>query len=660
MKNVWLAILVCFTSLTVAGQNSWGKMDANQFNVRYCPFDSTANAMVLYDRCIISFKADYGDFNVLYKRYRRIQVLNKQGFEQASVSIPYYTGGDDEAIIEFKAQTLNPGTNGEVKATKVESSAVVDEKVSEKVTARKFAFGNVKEGSVIEYEYTLRSTSIRFLHEHAFQSDIPTLRSSLVFRCPQFLKYVSIFQGTLEIDETASEDYIETYPATFFQAARYQDERRDVNIAQSTYTIKNAPALKEEKYITTMADYEAKMKFVLSLILMPNSTPKDFAESWTKLAEELMKNENFGLYLNGTGEHLKVAQEFAKSITDKPQRIKAIYSHLTQKVKWNERYRITPTDRLAKSYKDGTGSSADVNMLLVDMLREAGIAADPVLISTRGHGKVQKLFPNMSQFNHVIAVAETDSGKVFLDATNSIRPYYLLAVNDLNSQGLQITREGATWVSIPPSKNSTSVLVCSMELDAKENIKAKAGFITNDYEAVSIRNDLLAQTPIDCLKENLVIADGAEILEPVIENQTDNEKKLKINFDINATGKDEESKLIYFNPFPVKFRSDNPFKLAKRFYPVSFGYPFEETIKVSVKIPANYKVTELPKSTNVKLDDESASFLFLIAKTENNIQITSSLKILKAEYGPELYDHLKSIFASVIDTYNTPIVLEKQ
>ena len=74
MKNVWLAILVCFTGLTVAGQNSWGKMDANQFNVRYCPFDSSANAMVLYDRCIISFKADYGDFNVLYKRYRRIQL----------------------------------------------------------------------------------------------------------------------------------------------------------------------------------------------------------------------------------------------------------------------------------------------------------------------------------------------------------------------------------------------------------------------------------------------------------------------------------------------------------------------------------------------------------------------------------------------------------
>jgi hypothetical protein len=61
-------------------------------------------------------------------------------------------------------------------------------------------------------------------------------------------------------------------------------------------------------------------------------------------------------------------------------------------------------------------------MILIDMLRASGIKADPISLKRAITVLYKKSFLNLGQFNHVIAVAEIDSAKFFLDATNPNLP----------------------------------------------------------------------------------------------------------------------------------------------------------------------------------------------------------------------------------------------
>ncbi len=137
-------------------------------------------------------------------------------------------------------------------------------------------------------------------------------------------------------------------------------------------------------------------------------------------------------------------------------------------------------------------------------------------------------------------------------------------------------------------------------------------------------------------------------------------KKTKTTFDVSSKKTFSGDKQIYLNPFPVKFRKENPFKLNERSYPIDFPYPFKESIKLTIEIPEGYAATDVPKSKEVRIEDGSASFLFVVEKNEKYIQINSILSVKQQQYHPGSYESIKNIFANAIDTYNSVIVLEKK
>jgi hypothetical protein len=66
------------------------------------------------------------------------------------------------------------------------------------------------------------------------------------------------------------------------------------NIIKHTWAYKDIPALKEEKFITTLSNYVQKLEFQFSAIRFPMTVPKLFLNDWFKTVEQLMKDEDFG------------------------------------------------------------------------------------------------------------------------------------------------------------------------------------------------------------------------------------------------------------------------------------------------------------------------------------------------------------------------------
>src|SRR6186997_2941791 len=76
-------------------------------------------------------------------------------------------------------------------------------------------------------------------------------------------------------------------------------------------------------------------------------------------------------------------------------------------------YRPAPKNIL----KDKKGSEAEINLLLVAMLRKAGLPADPLMLSTKSHGYALPVYPIMDKFNYVVCRTAIGGKTFYLDAS---------------------------------------------------------------------------------------------------------------------------------------------------------------------------------------------------------------------------------------------------
>ena len=174
----------------------FGKVSPEDFAPKAYAIDSSANAVVIADvgssRIVGNNK---GSFSLEFKRYRRVHLLNKNGFDIATEEIELYSDGDmEEKLSDLKAVTYNL-ENGKVTETKLDKDNVFKDKLSKHEVVKKFTFPNIKEGSIIEFEYTITSDYLFNLQPWTFQGGYPVLWSEYNLRLPAFFTYIFIAQG---------------------------------------------------------------------------------------------------------------------------------------------------------------------------------------------------------------------------------------------------------------------------------------------------------------------------------------------------------------------------------------------------------------------------------------------------------------------------------
>src|SRR5690606_32792810 len=79
-----------------------------------------------------------------------------------------------------------------------------------------------------------------------------------------------------------------------------------------------------------------------------------------------------------------------------------------------------------------------INLLLITMLRQAGINAHPVLISTREHGWAHSEYPLMTKYNLAICNVELEGQQVYLDASEPRMGFGRLSPSCYNGPGFVI------------------------------------------------------------------------------------------------------------------------------------------------------------------------------------------------------------------------------
>ncbi|MEM9830797.1 MAG: transglutaminase domain-containing protein [Bacteroidota bacterium] len=671
LSFVLVSLYINLGYATDAPEIKFGKISKSELTMQFSSIDSSASATVLADfgRTRISYTS-HGGFQLVFTRHRRIKILTSNGYNWADVAVPLYKKGSNrEMISHVKGYTYNL-EGGKTVKTKLKSEGKFLEQYDENHQIYKFTLPNVKEGSVIEYTYQITSDFIFNLQDWTFQHSIPTVWSEYEVEIPEYFFYKPLSQGyyPLVINEqtksggTYNIDYRSQTPNDISQD-RSQARREQINYAATKYhwAAQNVPSLVEEPYVTTMSDYVLKVEMELAGTRFPGEVYKNFTTTWEEIDEELLESTYFGDVIKRKGAVKDRVDALVVGKTSSLEKIAAIYQYVQQHIRWNQSARMSTSQTLRKTLDEKSGSSADINLLLITMLREAGISTEPVVLSTRSHGLLRKAFPRLNQFNYVVALASTDDGQILLDATDNACPMGVLPTRCLNQEGRIISEEpGEKWVSLMPSQKAEGATMATLTLENGE----LSGLVSRShtgYDALRIRRKVSRENGVDGyltkLKEN---NHSWNIQDYQMESLEMIGKPVKEKYQVSFQESVQEAgNLLYLTPILVNQMDENPFKSEQRAFPVDYPCPEREFYMLNLTIPDGYQVDEMPEDMIIALPEQAGQYTFTTKQVGNTIQIVTRYNIERMRFYAQEYPQLRQFYNLIVAKQQEQIVLKK-
>jgi hypothetical protein len=640
----------------------FGKISPADFDLSQQKFDTSTGGVYIADVGSSQFEGNTkGWFSLIYKRHARIKILKKEAFNLADVSIPlYFNGNDEEKLSNVKAATYHL-ENGQVITTKLEESAIFKDKLNKHVLVKKFTLPAVKENCIIEFSYTVTSDFLFNLQPWEFQGEHPRLWSEYNVNMPEFFNYVFLAQGSQKFDINTNKESHGSF-SIIEPGGTGTDNRYNLAglVVQKQWVMKNVPPLKEEPYTTSVNNHIAKIEFQLSQYRFPNTAPKDIMGSWAKASEDLIKHEDFGATLiknnNWLDDDIKKITTNATTNIEKAQKIFA-YIRDNFTCTGNGRYLSTA---LKNTFKSRNGSVADLNLLLIAMLKHENIEAEPVLLSTRSHGYTHELYPLMDRFNYVIVRVKDNNQTYYLDASKPRIGFNYLPIHCYNGHSRVINAESQPVYLDADSVRERKTTFVNFLIDEKG--KHTGSFTTNlgYYESLNIREKIAEKGKDDFFKTiKSSYSDHFELGNFQVDSLANYEKPVSIKHNISLKDIGDEE-IIYFNPMLSEGYKNNYFKSAERAYPVEMPYTMDETYVMNMIIPNGYEVDELPKSTRVALNENEGSFEYIIQKQDNLVQMRSRIQLKKANFFAEDYEGLRNFFDHVVKKHSEQIVFKKK
>jgi Domain of Unknown Function with PDB structure (DUF3857)/Transglutaminase-like superfamily/Domain of Unknown Function with PDB structure (DUF3858) len=574
--------------------------------------------------------------------HKRIKIFKKSGLSEGNIEIPFYRKNDFEYLKFKRAQTITKSG----KKIPVEAKSVFTEKFNENWSVVKFAFPNIEEGCIIEYEYELTSRNLLELHEWYFQEKIPTRASVLKLNIESRLEYSFLFQGENNLSSTKP---------------IYTKDASPQHTIISFY-VNNLPALRDEAYISSLENYFTRIRFQLSINYLPSGVKEQILPDWEKTSDKLLDDENMGKRYLKKSQYNKVWEKVKSLINPKDSteaKIKILYNWVNQNLSWNNNYSCWSQKSGNELLENSKGNSADLNLLLIALLREAGIEANPVILSTRKHEKVYKPFPIIDQYNQVIVhVDKGNNSFILLDAGNVLRPIGTLSVDDLNESGWLLKKKESKWINIV-APMSEKTIVAQITLDEKGDCKGTINNQFKNHDALIERNLLFlsdSKSPNSAFKKKSEwVIDSSQV-----ENLETVDLPLKETVTLHIPNAAQSNgAFIYFKPVLYSNWEVNPFKSPTRTFPIEFPYPSAENYTLSLTLPKGYKIDEMPKAVSSIFQGGEAGFHYAITQTDNKINLRIKIQIRKAVYESKNYEQLKEFFAQIAAKLDEPIVLKK-
>lgn len=660
-------LIVCstlFSVLIFAGNGyKYGKVSLEDLTKTTYQNDSSASAVVLFKMGSTEFDYRTDAFGVASVFERRVKILKTEGVDYANVEIPFYKSdqpdGICENIFDIEATAYNL-EDGKIVKSKLSKKYIYREKVDENWNVVKFSIPNVKVGTVIEYKYKYSSNNPHSIDSWEIQESIPVFKSNYEVLIPIYYQYRYQTKGYEYINcQTSTQS--RAYNIRFDTGSGYINQTVNVPLNRFVFTADTLPALKDEPFVWCKKEYRTLVDFELSGVQFPGSIFEGYSSSWKTVKERLLENSYFGAHLKGVN-RLKNPfwglQEQARLDTmDTENQIRTLFQILKSRMQWDGSYALWSRN-ISEAIRQGTGSNADLNFVLLRMLSDANIKAYPVLICERNKGNLPLSSPSIAKLSTFVIVAYSPDGRAFyIDGSVEYGDLNILPPQLMVSQGAIFDLDRDQILDLTSvSKNGTRVNITA-QLQADGNL---VGTRQTRYQGQNSSEfkSTLAVKGLDTYKQNLEKEQQIAITDIELQ-QTEglsnySSEVLKFQKTTQVSGD-----YIYVNPMIFPDEPKNMFTSVNRKLPIEFPFLQSVRITVSLDVPEGYIVDEIPKSVSAKFEDNKLYMSYVIYASEDKVQLRYQLDISTLRIAPQSYHQLRQFWETLVTKNNEQIVFKK-
>ncbi len=319
----------------------------------------------------------------------------------------------EESVEDVKATAYNLQGSKVVKSV-LKKGAFVETKIDDQHYQVEFTVPDVKEGTVIEYEYTLHSELFWLLHDWFAQCEIPVVFAKLDMNIPRYLLF--------NLEEHGVQRLITSCESGTMRFKLESDPLAAQTVVPSNHYIsvgRNLKGMKQGNGVWSMQDNCAGITALLKHYSMRGAAVVDYTRTWEQIDEMVLKSDDLGKQLQ---EHSPLAAELKEAkieeIADMRQRAEAVAKLVLSKVEWNGRYEMSPANT-EETLKNGGGSNVDINMLLLQSLQDVGLNAAPVMLRMRNQGVLTMDYPSVQKYTTFIVGVVLPQGNLYLDASSA-------------------------------------------------------------------------------------------------------------------------------------------------------------------------------------------------------------------------------------------------
>jgi len=613
----------------------WGKVPEEILAAQSFWVDSSQAAVVIFD--IGTLTLNNVTFDAKSERHVRLKIYKDSGKEYAKIRIPYWY---EDAFFDLRAQTILP----DGKKISLKRKDIHYEGEKDGLREAVFTIPGVENNCVIEYSYKLTTEHLALLDPWEFQSDIYTQLSRFTLCLPAGFNYRSFLKNGPRGYQPSSEKVMST----------------NTLLMSYTWELKDIEPLKQEPFMTALEDYRCMLNFQLVNYQDAYNNIK-YVSTWEDIKKQV--EPTWKPFLDETRYLTDLSSKITDTLISNTDKVECLYNYVRDSLESTADVGFLGDIKRPpkKIVEQRSGSPAEKNLLLVALLRNAGLTANPLLISTRGHGRLDTTNPLIKSFNRLIVQTRIGSIDRFMDAAEPYCPEDILPYWDNNGSGLLITDNEAKIVDLAPPKNMSMGFSSSVvEIDSVGDARVGSVIRMEGYQGIDRKKRIAQSKDVKkYVQENLLDAlKNVEIDTFLIEeNPKDGPLMMTVNFKVKNFA-DMAGDKMFFSASLLQRQNENIFKSEKRNFSIDYAYPFINQEEIEFKIPEGYLVEEKPPFQKYNIVGQD--FFRTVTETDTTLKVMRNHTCKKNTYDSWNYDALKTFYGRMVASDNEQVVFGKK
>lgn len=581
--------------------------------------------------------------------YARVKVLQEKGKELATVEIPYERSSFK--VTDIRGRTIH--SDGTIIPLVGKPEDLLSAKVSDRQYVRKvFTLPSVEVGSIIEYSYEMR-----YDDDHYSSPFWQIQREYFVHKAHYaFTPFHGFLKGGLNAtNETLVDSHGNAVHSLIWTGLLPKGDQV-VSDALGRYSVdlSDVPPIPQEEWMPPLRSVLYRVLFYYRSVSSPGDYWLSEAKRWAKGVDHFAESSKpiqaavAGIVAPGDSD-LDKARKLYKTVqaldnTD--------FSRTRGKAELKQ-LGLHVAKRAEDTWTQKSGSSEDIALLYLAMLRAAGLTAYDMKVVDRDEGVFAPDYLSFDQLDDDIVILSTGSTEVYLDPGEKMCPFQLLHWTHAGATGVRQMAVGEGLASTPFVSYKTNSLtrIADIALDAHGSATGDISLVMAGQEAMRWRQSAL-RTDADELKKSFdrwlqtMLPEGVEGHLDHFVGMDDPDKNLLAVCKVTGTLGTATAKRLLVPGFFFQTRQREPFVEEARMEPVDMHFGERLSDQVAYHFASPLAVEAVPQELKIPWEGK-AVYITKSSAGESEVTISDELVRGFTVLPPGEYANLRGFYQKV-------------